>query len=56
MGEMVGYVEQYIFNGENRQFYLMHSKNPINSMADNKSSRITEDRISEVLLYMYMYM
>ena len=27
---MAGYVKQYIFNGENRQFYLMHSKNPMN--------------------------
>ena len=24
------YVKQYIFNGEDRQFYLMHSKNSMN--------------------------
>ena len=26
--EMAQYVKQYIFNGENRQFYFIHGKNP----------------------------
>ena len=52
--EMVGYVKQCIFNGENRQFYLMQNRmNIINSMVGYQNSRITEGRIGEVLLNTY---
>ena len=40
-------MKQCIFNGENRQFYLMHSKNPMKSsiqLSDNQTSQITEGR------------
>ena len=53
VGEMVGYIKQYIFNGDGSQFYLMHCKKfMLFGRPDNQSSRITEGRICEVLLYM----